>query len=257
MRLRGKYLCWLFVMMVFCAVSFGGCGGSSTSSVSGSEDVYVPETPNTENPENVTPSPTPNISPDVQSAPAPNASPDVQPEPEDTPGSGENVSSGLNGTWEVVSASYSIDYRGKTYNFTYIEGSTLTFTILLTTTSYYDEGFYTIALSGDAVAESDRHAGEVLGIENYHQMFGGVPVEFSNDDNYPNQGETVTYGFSGGNSFQYDEDGTYKILSVNSSGEYFYPTTFTVKDNSHVQVVVRNISNTSSSVGIYELQRVN
>ncbi len=55
MRLRGKYLCWLFVMMVFCAVSFGGCGGSSTASISGSEDITVPDSPDIPAPAPATP----------------------------------------------------------------------------------------------------------------------------------------------------------------------------------------------------------
>ena len=38
MRLRGKYLCWFAVMAVF----LGGCGGSN-SSITGSEDVTVPD----------------------------------------------------------------------------------------------------------------------------------------------------------------------------------------------------------------------
>ena len=55
MRLRGKYLCWLFVMMAFCAVSLGGCGGSSTSSISGSEDITVPDSPDIPAPAPATP----------------------------------------------------------------------------------------------------------------------------------------------------------------------------------------------------------
>ncbi|MBQ9433229.1 MAG: hypothetical protein IJU26_03335, partial [Synergistaceae bacterium] len=92
MRLHGKYLCWLLVMAMFCAVSFGGCGGSS-SSLSGSydsRDIIVPDTPApvhtpTDSPDSPAPAPTPTDSPDSPApAPTPPASPD-SPAPAPTP----------------------------------------------------------------------------------------------------------------------------------------------------------------------------
>ena len=87
-----KYLCWLFLTAVFCAVSFGGCGGSSTgyfvSPDAQSEDVtpVVPDVPASPDVAPVVPvDPT---SPDVQPIVQP-TSPDVVPDVPTPPTSGD------------------------------------------------------------------------------------------------------------------------------------------------------------------------
>ena len=147
-----KYLCFAMILALFCAVSYGGCGGSSSSDGlnGGSEDVYVPET---ENPENVTPTPVPvpDISPDVQPAPVPDTSPDVQPAP-DTPNSsgGESVSSSLNGTWRVESGTHTMTLNGVGTNvMPYIQGSASPSTFAIAVSRNTNNDYYSIDVNGD------------------------------------------------------------------------------------------------------------
>ena len=95
-------------MAMFCAVSFGGCGGSS-SSLSGSydsRDIIVPDTPApvhtpTDSPDSPAPAPTPTDSPDSPApAPTPTASPDT-PAPHDN-------NALISGTWRVTSGTYTL-----------------------------------------------------------------------------------------------------------------------------------------------------
>ena len=95
MRLRGKYLCWLFVMMVFCAVSFGGCGGSSTGSISGSDDITVPDTPASSDSYTPVPAPDTTVSPDEPAAVPDDISSSFWPD--------------VSGTWKVEAAT--IDFQ--------------------------------------------------------------------------------------------------------------------------------------------------
>ena len=87
-----RFLCWLFLTAVFCAVSFGGCGGSDNLASLVSPDTQsqdVTPTPTPTSPD-VTPTPTP-TSPDVTPVvPDPPTSPDVVPDVPNTPASGDN-----------------------------------------------------------------------------------------------------------------------------------------------------------------------
>ena len=214
-----KYLCFAMILALFCAVSYGGCGGSSSSDGlnGGSEDVYVPET---ENPENVTPTPVPvpDISPDVQPAPVPDTSPDVQPAP-DTPNSsgGESVSSSLNGTWRVESGTYLLTINGLGSNtMPYIQGSASASTFNITVSKNSGNDYYSIIFSGNGVRENGTTDSSVICYfdtgdwAQYMQesrmqvdVLGGDSFEYSNNTystnkvyNYVNENYAASISFS-------------------------------------------------------------
>ena len=124
-------------MMAFCAVSFGGCGGSSTGSITGSEDVYVPETPNT--------------SSDIQPAPAP----DTTPESDITPNTPDSNTDGINGTWRIASGKITVTVPGQNITANYIQGSASAQQFTISVSKNTHNQYHTIALSGNGVDTSE------------------------------------------------------------------------------------------------------
>ena len=127
MKVARKYFCWLLVLVMLWTVSLGGCGGSSTSSLS-------------------------------------NGDGNNQTSPNGNGNNNENgVEGSIEGTWRIESGTYTGSSNGMNISATYKPGSATAeqFTIAVTDTVKTNdnpyEGDYTITLSGTGVIVNENN----------------------------------------------------------------------------------------------------
>ena len=216
MKFNRNSLCWLLVLVMALCVLSGGCGGSSSSDSggSGSEDVSVPETPNTNTPD------APTTTPETPSTDTPTTAPDNSSPLNETPDSNtgsENVSSGLNGTWRVESGTYLLTINGLGSNtMPYIQGSASASTFNITVSKNSGNDYYSIIFSGNGVRENGTTDSSVICYfdtgdwAQYMQesrmqvdVLGGDSFEYSNNTystnkvyNYVNENYAASISFS-------------------------------------------------------------
>lgn len=260
MRLRGKYLCWLFVMMVFCAVSFGGCGGSSTASISGSEDITVPDTPANNDNYNPVPAPDTTVSPDE-----PTTVPDTTVSPDEPAAVPDDTSSSfwpdVNGTWKVDSGTFTSyitigrkdglpdEHLEDVSPFSRSEPVTFNLSVKKQGT---DNVFSdTIVFSGEGVVGSG-------------ELYNTIRIYFTTTTNLvdPSKGETYEFVQTIGSglhasNFNYIGDNTYKtkpnLTDEEHAGSY---TSITFKDSSTIEYTSYSTYSSTSKLTV-TLKRVN
>ena len=223
-----KSVCWFLAVMLFCVTAYGGCGGSSNSSVD-SDDYDINQS------QDITPTPTPTPTPTNPDTPTPQSqditptpiptNPDPQPTPENP-----SVQTDLSGTWEGEKGSGSfqggyVDYDEQYFDYT----SPRTFVI--TVTKNASDEYYTIVFSGDGVHNSgttDSYIDAVFFTR------GAANVDSNNGDAWsynPFQGA--------GDKFEKVSDTVYRMTDVMDSAQnpngVNIITTYTILDSSRVE----------------------
>ena len=227
---RQKSLClFLAVMMLFCVIASGGCGGSGGEMQEGmpNQETTSPDNPTT--PETPTNPETPDTheAPDTPETPNTPNTPEI-PDTPPTPDIPQNeIVSGLNGTWNVVSYSADMTFDGQTYHY-FISQPKVTirsFTISVSANPS-KEGYYNIILSGDAVQDTKERFSEGDTIHDPSKFdtesltkFGGVYYLFV--------GSMRAEGtISGTDSAQKESDNVYKSATIydeaGNSGSWAY-----------------------------------
>lgn len=229
MQFGNKFLCSVLVVMIFCFITSGGCGGSSDDD-NGTEQRQnqnqgnnsntlstnnTPTTPN--NPTNPNTPNTPNnpTSPDNPSNPTAPETPVVQ--------------EGLNGTWEGEKYSGSFEAGGMiVYDEQYLDYTTpRTFTI--TASKNANDDYYSIVFSGEGVTNSGAADSYIRAV---FYTKGAANVDSENGEAWSSM------PFMGaGNKFEKVSDTVYrmtnqKISNTESDSEQF--TTYTILDSSRV-----------------------
>ena len=167
-----KNVCWLLAVMLFCAVAYGGCGGSSSSSFDSNDN-------ETTQSQDVTPTPTPQPqSQDVTPTPTPQPqSQDVTPTPTptnpDTQGSKYDFNV-LAGTWTASNGTGTVTGNGitGTASLSTRHSNTISFSNVNVSGS-------TAAIDGTSQIYWDAYQGGTLLFPDWEDEFGGASMEFS------------------------------------------------------------------------------
>ena len=141
-----KNVCWLLAVMLFCAVAYGGCGGSSNSSFDSNDN-------ETTQSQDVTPTPTP-------------TNPDTQGSKYDF-----NV---LAGTWTASNGTGTVTGNGitGTASLSTRHSNTISFSNVNVSGS-------TAAIDGTSQIYWDAYQGGTLLFPDWEDEFGGASMEFS------------------------------------------------------------------------------
>ena len=218
MNMRKKFLYMLLVLVMFCAVSYGGCGGSSSGG-GGSSD-----TPNSE--EQKTPS---------------ESKPDNQDD--------SNAVYDINGKWHVESGAHylNIPTLGK-YVSPYVAGSVEDFEISVSENTSDD--YYTLKLSGSDVTETEEE-GALMPIE--HMKSWTIEVKFKQDPAMSEEimEEEIEAPISGNNHFSHPSANSYVF-------EWLASCNYKVVDNSTViyRIDLPNTGGPDSNYAELTLKRV-
>lgn len=199
MKISKKFLCWVLLLIMLCAVSYGGCGGSSGDVDS---DEAVQETPQ-ENP--LTPD-NPNTPPEQeQSAPS----------PENPDGNGGTAS--IEGRWEITSSISSMDAPGyDNTNTFYYTGTSAPFNISL---EHKEGNRYIITLSGGGVYVEDGLAKIMVYADNsmgrWDAVAGGSDFELTDANTY----RIIEQGIND-DGVNYTDTSTFKLIDSSTLTYY-------------------------------------
>ena len=234
-----KSLCWFLAVMLFCAVAYGGCGGSSSDSFVSDEDEtnqsqdVTPTNPNTSTPQSqdVTPTPTNPNTPTPQSQDITPTNPNTPTEPEPQPTTETpSVQTDLNGIWEGEKGSGSFQGGYVDYDEQYLDyTSPRTFTI--TVTKNANDEYYTIVFSGEGVHDSGTTDSYINAV---FYTRGAANVDSHN-------GEARSYNpFQGaGDKFEKVSDTVYRMVAVMASEQVSNGvsliTTYTLLESSRAE----------------------
>lgn len=222
MQTTRKNLCWVLVLVMFCVVSCGGCGGSS------SNDEQNGRTDTLENPVN----------------PAPNT-------PEDNGGSNNTVFD-INGMWRLETGTWHINIPG-VYNYTYpyVEGSASAALFMISVSKNAKDEYYTLKLAGEGVATNNE--GNAILPDNVMTQWE-VTFKCRNDDVPSTVSHEIEQGIYGSDKFKHPDSNYYMCNFYNG-----VILGYTVIDDSTItyRLNLATASGPDSNYGEFTLKRVN
>ena len=237
MQFGKKFLYSLIVVMIFCFITSGGCGGGSDND-NGTEQNQNQSQGNTQNNNNNSTNPNNPTNPNTPNTPNNPTSPDNPSNPTNptNPTNPETPvgQDGLNGTWEGEKYSGSFYGGYVNYDEQYLDyTSPRTFTI--TVTKNANDDYYSIVFSGEGVHNSGAVDSYITAV---YYTKGAANVDSDNGEAWS------PMPFRGaGDKFEKVSDTVYKMTNEtisNGESEVEWYTTYTILDNSRAECKYSN-----------------